>query len=106
MPNVTEFQKTTRTTGNLVRARVLVTGYVQGVGFRWFIHKKAEECGATGWIHNLDDGRLEAVFEGSREQVDTMISHSRSGPESAKVNNIQIFWEEPENKWDELEITY
>lgn len=105
MPKVTEYQKV-QPEGDKIRARVLVSGYVNGVGFRWFLHKKAEECGATGFVRNLDDGRLEAVFEGNRDQVETMLSHARSGPESAHVTDIQIFWELPEGKWDELEITY
>lgn len=106
MPTVSEFKKVDPSQLDFVRVRVLVTGYVQGIGFRWFLYKKAQECGATGWVHNLEDGRLEAVFEGSRDQVETMISHSRSGPESAHVTDVQIFWEQPEGKWDELEITY
>jgi len=106
MAKVTEFHKVDQYKTDQVRARVLATGYVSGIGFRWFLHKKAEECGATGWVHNLDDGRLEAVFEGNRDQVETMISHARSGPEAAHVTDVQIFWEQPEGKWDELEITY
>jgi acylphosphatase len=106
MPKITEFQKINQPQGGKFQARVLITGYTQGVGFRWFLHKKAQECGAVGWVHNLEDGRLEAVFEGNRDQVETMISHSRSGPEAAKVTDIQIFWEQPEGRWDELEITY
>ncbi len=89
-----------------VRARVLISGYVVGVGFRWLLHKKAQEVGATGYVRNLEDGRLEAVFEGDKNQVDTMISHCRSGPEMARVDGVQVNWETPEGKWDELEIAY
>jgi len=99
-----EIQKMTQS--GKIRARVLLTGYVTGTGFRWFLHKKAEEVGATGYVRNLDSGQLEAVFEGDKNQVEAMISHARSGPENAHVSDIQIFWETPENKWNELEITY
>lgn len=106
MPQAPE-DKSTQVKGNpAIRARVIVTGYVRGVGFRWFLHKKAEESGTTGYVRNLEDGRVEAVFEGDKNQVDAMISHCRSGPEAAHVTSVQIFWEEPEGKWDELEITY
>lgn len=89
-----------------VRAHVYIQGYVQGVSFRWFLHKKAEDLGATGFVRNLEDGRVEAVFEGNQMQVDDMIAYSRTGPDSAKVSAIDIFWEDPEGQWDELEITY
>ncbi len=106
MVQVSESRRVSESKGGKVRARVLVSGYVTGVGFRWFLHKKAEEVGATGFVRNLEDGRLEAVFEGDKNQVEAMISHARSGPEAAHVANIQIFWEHPEGKWQELEITY
>ena len=89
-----------------VRAHVFVQGYVQGVSFRWFLHKKAEDVGATGFVRNLEDGRLEAVFEGNREQVEDMVAYARTGPDRAKVTNIDILWEDPEGRWDELEIGY
>ncbi len=89
-----------------LRAHVYIQGYVQGVGFRWFLHKKAEDLGATGFVRNLLDGRLEAVFEGSRAQVEEMIAYSRSGPDAAQVTDIDVVWEEHEGLWDELEITY
>jgi acylphosphatase len=92
--------------GDQVRVRIMLQGYVQGVGFRWFLHQKAEEAGVTGFVRSLDDGRLEAVFEGNRDQVDEMLSHARNGPDMAKVDNIDIMWELPEGRWDELEITY
>ena len=90
----------------VARARVMITGDVIGVGFRWFLHNMAEEIEATGYVRNLDDGRLEAVFEGDKNQVETMISHCRSGPETAHVTGVQVVWEYPEGKWDELEIGY
>lgn len=92
--------------GTKVRAHVYVQGYVQGVGFRWFLHKKAEDVGATGFVRNLVDGRLEAVFEGDSRQVDEMISYARSGPDAAKVNMIDIAWEVFTGEWDELVIMY
>lgn len=95
-----------KSVGANVRAHVFVHGYVQRVGFRWFLHQKANEVGVTGFVRNLDDGRLEAVFEGSKDQVEDMISYARTGPDAAKVRSIDIYWEEPEGSWDELEITY
>ncbi len=93
-------------TSNKVRAHVYLQGYVQGVGFRWFLHMKAKDLGTTGFVRNLLDGRLEAVFEGSRNQVEELIAYSRSGPDAAVVSSIDVVWEDPEGLWDELEITY
>jgi len=56
-----------------VRARVLVSGRVQGVGFRWAVEDEARIRGVTGWVRNLPDGRLEAVFEGDEESVQRMV---------------------------------
>lgn len=95
-----------KSVGSRVRAHVFIHGYVQQVGFRWFLHQRAKDVGATGFVRNLDDGRVEAVFEGSKDQVEDMISYSRTGPDAAKVKSIDIYWEEPEGDWDELEITY
>ena len=106
MVQVAEYQKVGESKGGTVRARVLVSGYVTGGGFRWFLHKKAEEVGATGYVRNMEDGRLEAVFEGDKNQVEAMVSYARTGPENSHVANIQIFWEHPEGKWQEMEITY
>jgi len=93
-------------TKSKVRAHIFLQGYVTGVGFRWFLHKKAEDIGATGTVRNLPDGRLEAIFEGAPDQVDEMIAYARTGPDAARVNVIDVTWEEYQGQWDELVITY
>lgn len=97
---------TTGATANKFRAHIYIQGYVQGVGFRWFLHKKAQDLGTTGFVRNLIDGRLEAVFEGSRSQVEEMIAYARSGPDAAQVSGMEVVWEDYQGIWDELEITY
>jgi acylphosphatase len=74
----------------MIRRRVLISGRVQGVAFRDACHRAATECGVTGWVRNLGDGRVEAVFEGPADQVDRMVEWARQGPRTAAVNDIAV----------------
>jgi acylphosphatase len=72
-------------------ARLLrISGRVQGVGFRFYMQRKAAEAGVNGWVRNRLDGTVEAVVEGSPEAVDRMITWARRGPSSAVVSDIRI----------------
>ncbi|MCZ7401100.1 MAG: acylphosphatase [Candidatus Methanoperedens sp.] len=81
------------------RAHVLVSGKVQGVFFRSSIKDKAEELGISGWVRNLPDGRVEAIFEGEKDDVDKMVEWCRKGPEYARVTGIEVFLEEYNGKF-------
>jgi acylphosphatase len=78
------------------RVRVLVSGDVQGVGFRWYTREQAAAAGVVGSVRNLPDGRVEAVFEGEREAVDRMVAWCRRGPRSARVRSVEVSDEPPE----------
>jgi acylphosphatase len=80
----------------VVRYRVLVSGRVQGVFFRDTCRRLAVEHGVTGWIRNLPDGRVEAVFEGSAEDVRQMVAWAHSGPRLAVVDDVVVYPEPPE----------
>ena len=73
-----------------IRVHVFVLGKVQGVFFRSSTKDKAEELSLSGWVRNLDDGRVEAVFEGEKEAVDKMVEWCRVGPENAKVTQVEV----------------
>jgi acylphosphatase len=75
------------------RAHVYVSGLVQGVFFRASVREQAFEMGVRGWVRNLPDGRVEAVFEGEGEAVERMIEFCRHGPPRAQVSNIDVVWE-------------
>lgn len=79
------------------RAHIFIEGKVQGVGFRNFIQRKAHTMDVTGWVKNLRDGRVEAVFEGEKMDVDQMIEACFDGPPAANVHNVEEEWEEPES---------
>ena len=80
----------------MIRNRVLVSGRVQGVFFRDTCRRLAVQHGVAGWIRNLPDGRVEAVFEGSAEGVGRLVEWSRHGPRYAAVDHIEVQAERPE----------
>jgi acylphosphatase len=78
-----------------VRAHVFVSGDVQGVFFRQETSSRARTRNVTGWVSNLSDGRVEAVFEGPSEAVESMIRWCREGPRMATVTDVRVDWEDP-----------
>ncbi len=80
---------------DVARAHVLITGRVQGVNFRASARDHARGAGVAGWVRNLDDGRVEAVFEGARPAVQKMVSWCYSGPAHARVDKVEVRWEAP-----------
>lgn len=75
------------------RANVFVSGRVQGVFFRGAAVEKALEAGLTGWVRNRVDGRLEALLEGDQDTVRGIIDWFHTGPPTARVENVEVFWE-------------
>jgi acylphosphatase len=73
-----------------VRARVFVSGRVQGVFFRSETRRKARHQQVTGWVRNLRDGRVEAVFEGERADVDALVEFCRKGSHGARVTSVDV----------------
>jgi acylphosphatase len=78
-----------------VRAHVTIDGRVQGVNFRGSAREQARSAGVEGWVRNLDDGRVEAVFEGPKPAVGRLISWCYGGPRSAHVEKVDVEWEQP-----------
>ncbi len=72
------------------RVHVFVSGRVQGVFFRSSTKSKAEELGIAGWVRNLADGRVEAVFEGEEGKVEKIVEWCRKGPEYARVAGVEV----------------
>ena len=75
-----------------VRAHLLVSGRVQGVYFRESTRLEAQSLGVYGWVRNLIDGRVEAVFEGEEHAVKTLVNYCRNGPPAARVNNLEVIY--------------
>jgi acylphosphatase len=80
----------------VIRRRVLVRGYVQGVGFRYSAADAARIRGVTGWVRNRADGAVEAVFEGEPAAVERMVEWCAKGPRGAEVDECEVVEEAPE----------
>jgi acylphosphatase len=78
-----------------VRARVVVSGRVQGVFFRAETRDRARSLGVACSVRNNPDGTVEAVFEGERDRVDSMVEWCRRGPALAQVEDVRVDWEQP-----------
>jgi acylphosphatase len=74
----------------MIRKRVIVSGEVQGVFFRDTCRRVAGQQGVAGWVRNLPDGRVEAVFEGDPDSVERMVRWTRRGPSHAHVTAIDV----------------
>ena len=72
------------------RVRFVVTGRVQGVGFRWFVRAEARPLGITGWIRNREDGAVVGEVEGREDALDALEAVLEVGPPSAIVTNVEI----------------
>jgi acylphosphatase len=88
------------------RAHVFVRGYVQGVFFRSETRLEAQKQGVTGWIRNLPDGRVEAVFEGEETAVKRLVEFCRRGPLGAEVARVDVLWENHTGEFNRFEIRY
>jgi acylphosphatase len=82
----------------LKRAKVIVQGSVQGVFFRAETRDRARSLALAGWVRNVPDGTVEAVFEGEDERVESMVDWCRRGPGGARVEEVEVAWAEPEGE--------
>lgn len=81
---------------NIRRARVFVSGKVQGVFYRASTQEEALRQGLAGWVRNLPDGQVEAVFEGTPEAVEDLINWCHTGPRGARVLRVKVEYEKPQ----------
>lgn len=75
---------------NIICLRAIISGKVQGVGYRYSTKAKACTLGLAGWVRNLADGRVEAMVEGERMQVDVLMEWFKNGPPTAEVDKVEI----------------
>jgi len=87
----------------LVRAHVLISGFVTGVNFRFCTSQKANSLGLRGWIRNLDD-KVEVVFEGSEDKVKEMLEWCKKGPSFAKVDDMKIEFSDYKGEFEGFNI--
>jgi len=78
--------------GNSERMKAVVKGRVQGVGFRFFVIRQAEQQGLVGYVRNRVDRTVEVVAEGSRDKLELFLEHLRKGPRAAEVSAVEVTW--------------
>ncbi len=88
----------------MIRRHCFFTGKVQGVFFRANTRDKAKEEGIKGWVKNLKDGRVEAIFEGPEEKVNNVIEFCKNDQPHARVDGVEIEEEEPTGEFDSFFI--
>lgn len=82
---------------------IYISGTVQGIGFRQFLKYNAKKLNLKGWVKNLPDSRVEAVFAGDQANIKTMVEFSRKGPFIAEVKKVEVD-EIPDQDFDSFEI--
>ncbi len=88
------------------RVHVVITGIVQGVFFRLETQRAAEKYGVKGWVRNKHDGSVEAVFEGDRAAVESLLAWCQKGPPRASVDNIDVQWQDFTGAFVEFRVTH
>lgn len=88
------------------RMTALVSGGVQGVGFRYFVWQQARNFALTGWVRNLHSGHVEVLAEGPRPALEQLAAALRSGPPMAEVQHCQLSWLPASGEFDKFEITF
>lgn len=88
------------------RVHLKIEGRVQGVYYRAFTSNVAVKRNLNGWVRNLPDGRVEVVFEGSRQLIEQCIQECRKGPFGSRVTDMGISWDEPHEGLSGFEIRY
>jgi acylphosphatase len=89
-----------------VRAHVVIKGWVQGVAFRYKTKGAACEYQVTGWVRNKADGSVEAVFEGEKSQVESLLKWCEKGPPMAVVKGVDVSWEEYRQEFAGFDIRF
>jgi len=87
-----------------ISAKLRISGRVQGVWFRQSTRQTAEKFGVNGWVRNCADGSVEAILEGKRDSVQSVIDWCRQGPELARVDELQIEWLAASGEFSRFEV--
>ena len=87
-------------------AHILISGFVQGIGFRNFVKKHARSLKLTGSVKNTSDGRVEAVFVGPKQKIDEMILLCKKGPILAQVKDFRTTWQDSDEDFSSFDIIH
>ncbi|MDZ7344464.1 MAG: acylphosphatase [candidate division KSB1 bacterium] len=87
------------------RVHLIVSGMVQGVGFRYYVHHAARRHYLSGWVKNLPDGRVETVAEGDEEELRAFVQEIKKGSRFSRVDEVQVEWQPFSNQFKSFTIT-
>ncbi len=91
---------------SMIAKRFLISGLVQGVGFRYFVKRKADLYGLAGWVRNLPDGRVEVFAQGDETAIKELEKDLWKGPSLARVDEVLEFEAQPERELHWFEIRF
>lgn len=89
-----------------VNVRIIISGRVQGVFFRMETKRAAERAGVCGWVRNLNDGTVEALFEGKKSDVEAVLNWCKKGPPLSSVTRVDVAWGAYSGGFKIFEVTY
>ncbi len=88
------------------RAHVVVSGLVQGVGYRYFVYRKAKDYNLKGYVKNLYSDDVEVMLEGDKGVILDLIQELKTGPISAHITGIKVEWEEGQSEFEDFQIKF
>lgn len=88
------------------RIHLVISGDVQGVGYRAWVLRYAQDKLLTGWVKNRDDGTVELVAEGARENLEELIKRCQEGPDVSFVEKVETVWEDATNEFVTFAVVY
>lgn len=88
------------------KLHAIISGRVQGVNFRYYTQKTANELGVTGWVRNNPDGTVEVTAEGPHGKLEELLQFLRQGPPAARVRSVEETWGQSSGRFDDFRITY
>ena len=99
-------KNTARDNEEIISARLLITGKVQGVYFRFNMQQIAKKNSVVGWVRNLPDGRVEALLRGNKIDVNNVVEWSKIGPENSRVDEVKIEYGEHSGEYSDFVIQH
>jgi acylphosphatase len=87
-----------------MNAHIYITGFVQGIGFRYFVKSNARRLKLNGWVKNTNDGRVEVLAQGSKEEIEKLIKLCEKGPFLSEVKSVQAQWEKEEERFGDFRV--
>jgi acylphosphatase len=88
------------------RVHVVVSGLVQGVGYRYFVYRKAKDYNLKGYVRNLYSDDVEVMLEGDKGVILDLIQELKTGPISAHITGIKVEWEEGQSEFEDFQIKF